>query len=113
MTYTEFIAVYCRWVPSDHGDRLSLREKAGYDCIFWKGGCTIYAARPLQCRSFPFWRSVLSSKEAWDITKTGCPGMDTGWLHDRYEIEAVLAAQEAERIITKKALKARGRAGAD
>ncbi|MCL2127385.1 MAG: YkgJ family cysteine cluster protein, partial [Treponema sp.] len=68
MGYTEFIKTWCRWVPFyRRRDRLSLREKSNFDCIFWgdseksaasdegggrEGGCTVYSARPLQCRSF-------------------------------------------------------------
>jgi Fe-S-cluster containining protein len=100
MEYTDFVKVRCRWVPSGSGqERLSLREKADYDCVFWKEGCTVYDARPLQCRSFPFWHSVLSSREAWGITGTTCPGINSGVMHSREEIDAWLEMQEAPVII--------------
>src|SRR5438067_8457163 len=36
------------------GDRYSLIEKPGGDCVFWdrKAGCTVYPARPLQCQTW-------------------------------------------------------------
>lgn len=58
----------------------TLREKANGDCIFFdrKKGCTIYAVRPRQCRTWPFWESNLESPEAWERTKRGCPGAGRG-----------------------------------
>jgi Fe-S-cluster containining protein len=60
----------------------------GYDCIFLtrdektgKTGCSVYTARPEQCRTWPFWDSNLGSKRAWASASRGCPGMDKGTLH--------------------------------
>ena len=106
MGYTEFIAVWCRWVPAGPGrERLSLREKSNYDCVFWKDGCTVYHARPLQCRVFPFWDSTLASLADWQRAAAGCPGMGTGTRHSRNEIEDCLRQQEAEPLIERAASK--------
>ena len=52
--------------------RISLKEKANLDCIFWEnGGCSRYEARPLQCRSFPFWSACVSSRR----NGNSCPAM--------------------------------------
>ena len=102
MDYTGFIETWCHWVPFDRGrERLSLREKANYDCIFWKDGCTVYHARPVQCRSFPFWYSVICSQEAWDAAARGCPGINAGELHSREEIADWLRQLEEELIIER------------
>jgi Fe-S-cluster containining protein len=102
MNYTDFVKTYCRWVPAGGGtERLSLKEKSNYDCIFWKDGCSAYAARPLQCRTFPFWPGILDSAAAWEFAKSGCPGMGRGALAGREEIEARLAAQEAEPVLMR------------
>jgi Fe-S-cluster containining protein len=94
MQPADFVKTWCRWVPYEGGqDRLSLKEKSDYDCIFWKEGCAVYESRPLQCRTFPFWLSVLRSREAWDMAGTGCPGINSGALHSREEIEACLDMQ--------------------
>jgi Fe-S-cluster containining protein len=107
MGYTEFVETYCRWVPAGGGlERLSLKEKSNFDCIFWKDGCSAYAARPLQCRTFPFWPAVLDSAAAWELAKSGCPGMGRGTLVGRAEIEARLAAQEAEPALTRQCQRA-------
>ncbi|GHV96218.1 zinc/iron-chelating domain-containing protein [Spirochaetia bacterium] len=101
MDYTGFVKTYCRWVraPATPGnpDRecLSLKEKSNFDCIFWNQGCTVYHARPVQCRTFPFWQQVISSSGAWEMAGTGCPGINSGELHTREEIEACLAAGRA------------------
>src|SRR5262245_50669703 len=58
------------------GNRRSLREKANSDCVFYdrRDGCTIYAVRPRQCRSWPFWERNLRSPDAWRQTCQECPG---------------------------------------
>jgi Fe-S-cluster containining protein len=100
MKYTEFIKRYCRWTPNaGGGEQLSLKEKTNYDCIFWAAGCSLYEARPLQCRAFPFWPSMLASREVWEAVS--CAGMGTGTLYPREEIEALLARQRAEPIIER------------
>lgn len=73
LKYDDFIKQYCRWVNRGDGyEYLSLNEKLNYDCIFWDNGCTIYAARPLQCRTFPFWPDALSSLNSWLALTAGC-----------------------------------------
>jgi Fe-S-cluster containining protein len=109
MGYTEFVKTYCRWVSGEEGgERLSLKEKSNYDCIFWKDGCTVYRARPLQCRTFPFWRNVVSAPETWEIAASGCPGMGSGALHSLKQIEAHLAARVAEPVIEREDYAIRG-----
>jgi Fe-S-cluster containining protein len=101
MQYTEFVKRYCRWVPnSGGGEQLSLREKANYDCVFWSKGCAVYEARPLQCRSYPFWESMLASRDAWEAMS--CPGMGKGNLHSVEEIDLFLSQQRAEPIIERR-----------
>jgi Fe-S-cluster containining protein len=100
VTYTEFIQRYCRWAPNADGrEQLSLREKANYDCIFWSNGCAVYEARPLQCRAYPFWPSMLASRDVWEASR--CAGMGTGALYSREEIEVALARQRAQPIIER------------
>ncbi|MFL5241182.1 MAG: YkgJ family cysteine cluster protein [Gemmataceae bacterium] len=66
----------------------SLREKANGDCVFFERGqgCTIYAVRPRQCRTWPFWQSNLLSPEDWEHTKSVCPGSGQGELISAEEI---------------------------
>jgi Fe-S-cluster containining protein len=104
MGYDKFVETYCRWIPSEAGrERLSLKEKSGYDCIFWGDGCSVYGARPLQCRTFPFWASVLSSPVVWEETAAACPGMNRGALRERRFIEECLADRRREPVISRAA----------
>jgi len=97
-----FIAAYCRWIGPPGGfSQLSLREKSNYDCIFWKDGCTVYKARPRQCRNFPFWSSILESPGAWENAALSCPGMGKGPLHGKEHIETCLREQVNEAIIIR------------
>ena len=77
------------------GDRYSLIEKPGGDCVFWdqQAGCTVYPARPVQCRTWPFWPENLESEADWDQVRTGCPGAGRGTWFSVEEIEA--AARES------------------
>jgi uncharacterized protein len=56
----------------------SLRDLApSYDCIFFKDKrCTIYEARPKQCRTYPFWDEILDSKKAWESEARNCEGIN-------------------------------------
>ena len=121
MDYTAFIKTWCRWVPFVRdSERLSLREKSNYDCVFWSesgvrppenadpggnAGCTVYHARPLQCRTFPFWDSIVCSEAAWKAAGIGCPGINTGKQYTREEIEGFLCQMEEESVIERKILR--------
>lgn len=67
---------------------ITLREKANGDCIFFARGqgCTIYAVRPTQCRTWPFWRGNVDTKEDWKKTCEICPGSGKGKLISAEEI---------------------------
>jgi len=75
--------------------RYSLIEKQpSKDCIFLSKngqskGCEIYPVRPLQCRTWPFWRENLSSENVWTQTGRDCPGMGQGKLHSYEVIENI------------------------
>jgi uncharacterized protein len=72
------------------GARKSLKERANYDCILLDGQtrrCTVYAARPRQCRTWPFWDSNLKTPADWERTCSVCPGSGQGKLHTIEEIE--------------------------
>jgi len=66
----------------------TLREKVNGDCVFYdkSAGCTVYEARPRQCRTWPFWETNLTTPAAWERTKTTCPGAGRGELIAAEEI---------------------------
>jgi Fe-S-cluster containining protein len=72
------------------GIRKSLREFSNGDCVFFDGEarkCTVYDARPRQCRTWPFWDSNLKSAKSWQKTCEVCPGSGKGELHQLEDIE--------------------------
>ncbi|MBN1443336.1 MAG: YkgJ family cysteine cluster protein [Planctomycetes bacterium] len=71
------------------GNRYSLVEKAGGDCIFFDRGCRIYPVRPLQCRTYPFWPENLRSRSAWELASRACPGIGVGRLYTLEEIQPI------------------------
>jgi hypothetical protein len=82
----EFERKYVRKV----GIRKSLVEFPNGDCVFFcteTKRCTVYEARPRQCRTWPFWDSNLRSEEAWEETCQICPGSGKGTLYQLGEVE--------------------------
>ncbi len=71
---TEFLKKYTRTIDG----RPALKEHmTTYDCVFLKDKmCTVYEARPSQCRTFPFWKENLTSKKAWLEAGTFCEGIN-------------------------------------
>lgn len=74
------------------GDELSLVEKPNGDCVFWdrEAGCTVYPARPVQCRTWPFWPENIDTPRSWDEVRAVCPGSGApgGTWHSLEAIEA-------------------------
>src|SRR5262245_12780335 len=71
------------------GNRTSLIEYSNGDCVFFDNKsrrCTVYDARPRQCRTWPFWNSNLKSSSAWAHTCQVCPGSGKGRLYTLDEI---------------------------
>jgi hypothetical protein len=61
--------------------RMRLRTPRGKHCPFLAGGgCSIHPAKPTQCRIFPFWPEIASSRREWRKTAKYCPGMSKGPL---------------------------------
>jgi hypothetical protein len=85
----EFRAAFTRRLPRGE---VSLRERGDGTCVLYdpRRGCTVYAKRPRQCRTWPFWRSVVHSPERWAEEAESCPGMNRGPLHDPAWIERTL-----------------------
>ncbi|UCE85316.1 MAG: YkgJ family cysteine cluster protein [Deltaproteobacteria bacterium] len=59
------------------GERYALLEdRRTGDCVFLeRGRCSVYAARPAQCRAYPFWPRNLASREAWNAAARECEGI--------------------------------------
>ncbi len=77
MSLEEFVTMYLKKV----GHRFSLIEKRlsenDFGCIFFdevKRSCKIYEARPLQCKSYPFWDSYKNRENVKEL-RAECPGI--------------------------------------
>ncbi len=54
----------------------------GPRCVFLDGTrCSVYEARPTQCRTFPFWKEILRSRRSWEALRSFCPGIGKGEVH--------------------------------
>ncbi|MFP5506490.1 MAG: YkgJ family cysteine cluster protein [Gammaproteobacteria bacterium] len=59
------------------------------------GRCRVYAARPTQCRTYPFWPEILRSRTAWRAEAARCEGIDRGATVPLARVRAMLLAQRA------------------
>jgi len=85
MTVNQFTAQYMEL----HEGQYVFRND-GDNCIFYgEKGCTIYEARPTQCRTFPFWKANLKSQYRWKLIEEECEGIGQGKLYTVDEIEAI------------------------
>jgi uncharacterized protein len=64
-------------------------------CAFLEDNrCSVYLARPTQCRTWPFWPENMSPK-AWKKALVGfCPGVGKGKVRTEAEIRAQLEEQK-------------------
>ncbi|MCP4854674.1 MAG: YkgJ family cysteine cluster protein [Fuerstiella sp.] len=70
--------------------RVSLTEYQNGDCTFFdpeKRRCKVYHVRPIQCRTWPFWQSNVSSQKKWGEVCEYCPGAGQGKVISLEEIE--------------------------
>ncbi|MBN2272296.1 MAG: YkgJ family cysteine cluster protein [Sedimentisphaerales bacterium] len=70
-------------------DCIFLRETHGPAGIDGRKQCAIYAVRPSQCRSWPFWPSNLVSGKAWNEATRKCPGVNRGRPYDCGQIDRI------------------------
>jgi hypothetical protein len=88
-----FVARYARRVDG----AWSLREERDGRCVLFEPdcGCRAYGARPAQCRTWPFWPRVVATPASWAREAAECPGMNSGPLVERLEIERLLRTPTA------------------
>ncbi len=75
--------------------RLALRDAPGSaDCIFLEQRrCSVYSARPTQCRTWPFWPELLNARAWSKVVASLCPGVGKGRLWSKEEIRSVAQVQ--------------------
>ena len=74
ITTDEFTKKYVRQVE----DRLSLIDAPGTpDCVFLKDNrCSVYEARPIQCKTFPWWVHQIKDSKSWEEAGKHCEGIN-------------------------------------
>ncbi|RMF22094.1 MAG: YkgJ family cysteine cluster protein [Deltaproteobacteria bacterium] len=58
------------------------------------GRCRVYPARPVQCRTFPFWREMIGPRGWTAEAKSLCEGVGRGRRYSRGEVEALFAQMD-------------------
>ncbi|MEZ4871893.1 MAG: YkgJ family cysteine cluster protein [Bdellovibrionales bacterium] len=89
----QFKKLYC-----DQADGVwHLKESSkNDDCMFLiNKKCSVYEARPSQCRTWPFWPDTISARAWKKDVASFCPGVGKGRIVDKKEIETNLAEAQA------------------
>lgn len=95
LTLDQLIEQYLE--PYANGYRI--RETDEGACVFFDQRCTIYEARPTQCRTYPFWFKNLRSEKAWQATCAACPGIGAGKFYDEVAITQHVAIDLESRSV--------------
>lgn len=95
-----FMERYTHETPEGQSLREHLTHE-GYDCVFLdretlpgKAVCSLYEARPLQCRTFPWWPEHLKHPRDWQRLSRTCEGIGRG---DIVPIEAIRIQRDAHQ----------------
>ena len=93
LTLKEFTKKYC---DQKSGVYHLKEESSRTECVFLLNGnrCGVYQARPIQCRTWPFWPEVMNAKTWNKEVKTFCPGVGKGKVHTAEEIQKALNEQK-------------------
>lgn len=87
MTTAAFVREHCETT----GGNVHLKNPET-DCAFLRGRkCSVYEARPVQCRTWPFWPENLHAKTWTSEIASFCPGVGKGRLYSPEEVETLLA----------------------
>ncbi|MGE0057431.1 MAG: YkgJ family cysteine cluster protein [Dehalococcoidia bacterium] len=77
------------------GRRALIDRPRSPDCVFLEGkACTVYEARPTQCRTFPWWGQNLHDHESWEEAAESCEGIN----HPRASLIPLAEIEEQRRI---------------
>jgi Fe-S-cluster containining protein len=75
ISLADFRRLYLRRL---HNRYLLVEKKSqNHSCVFFKENkCSVYQARPIQCRTYPFWPENVASKESWQEAARHCEGIN-------------------------------------
>jgi Fe-S-cluster containining protein len=84
----QFTRQYCRKAQGEF-----LLDDPGPECRFLEGrSCSVYDARPTQCRTWPFWPENMQPK-SWAKVAAFCPGVGQGAVVPAETIVEILVEQ--------------------
>ena len=90
LTRRQFLS---RYTMRDDGHRILRMDSPR--CPLLEGTrCTVYSARPRQCRTFPFWSENLERRLNWNRASRLCPGIGRGKLHSLRTIRGHLTVRD-------------------
>jgi uncharacterized protein len=114
ITPEQTVERYCHKIDGRFSLTESRNARGEYDCVFLheettkknargadghdqeivhtRRTCTAYAARPLQCRTWPFWNENLASQAIWNRSSKRCPGMNQG---KKYSLDRITKLRDA------------------
>lgn len=96
----DFFQSYCEVVDLHLAKRVSLVAQKGGACVFHAAdGCEVYARRPLQCRTYPFWVTNVSDRRSWNRVKRKCPGVNRGKRWTSHQIVRLIERREREPLL--------------
>ena len=99
LSVKQFLKKYCEVTD---GVLHLIQPKNTDDCIFLeKNRCTVYGARPTQCRTWPFWPENMNPK-AWKKNVVAfCPGASVRTKESLVPFEKIQKQVEKQRISEK------------
>ena len=85
LSIKDFIKLYCE---KTYGFVHFKERRKNSECQFLeKKRCSIYKARPTQCRTWPFWSENMKTKTWNEEIQSFCPGIGKGKIIQQSQIE--------------------------
>jgi Fe-S-cluster containining protein len=92
LSLSNFTKKYC---GRTDGNYHLIEDGVNFDCLFLKDKrCTVYEARPTQCRTWPFWPDAMNAKTWKKEVVTFCPGVGKGPVISAEQIALNLQEQQ-------------------
>ena len=74
LTIGKFARKYTRLIK---GRRALIDKSGSHDCVFLSNRtCEVYEARPTQCRTYPWWISIINDRQSWEEAGEICEGIN-------------------------------------
>ncbi len=91
---------YLNWFTREIDNHLCLVDGDDENCIFLEdNACSIYAVRPMQCRTYPFWPENIKDADSWALTRKDCPGIGKG---DPIDYQQIIGISKGQSLDSKR-----------